>query len=80
MPFVSVEPSVAPVRSASAPKSNHVPSFNGRRGQPVVPFVLHHLKCAGDIGGRILHSHPESVMMVEVGDEAIHWDVDTQRC
>ena len=28
-------------------------------------------------GKKILQSHPESVMLVDVGDEAIHWDVDT---
>ena len=82
MPFVSVA-TLQLLREISCQHPNQiiVPSFNGRRGQPVIFPVrfFHQLKeCTGDVGGkRILQSHPESVMMVDVGDEAVHWDVDT---
>ena len=82
MPFVSVA-TLQFLREISIQHPNQiiVPSFNGRRGQPVIfPYrFFHQLKeCTGDVGGkRILQSHPESVMLVDVGDEAIHWDVDT---
>lgn len=82
MPFVSVATlKLLHEVSIQHPNQIIVPSFNGRRGQPVIfpsRFFDHLKECTGDIGGkRILHSHPESVMLVEVGDEAIHWDVDT---
>ena len=82
MPFVSVA-TLQFLREISVQHPNQiiVPSFNGRRGQPVIfpsRFFRQLKECTGDVGGkRILQSHPESVMLVDVGDEAIHWDVDT---
>lgn len=82
MPFVSVA-TLKLLREISTQHPNQiiVPSFNDRRGQPVIfpaRFFNDLKECTGDVGGkRILQSHPESVMLVEVGDEAIHWDVDT---
>ena len=82
MPFVSVV-TLQFLREISDQHPNQiiVPSFNGRRGQPVIfpsRFFRQLKECTGDVGGkRILQSHPESVMLVDVGDEAIHWDVDT---
>ena len=82
MPFVSVA-TLQFLREISIQHPNQiiVPSFNGRRGQPVIfpsRFFRQLKECTGDVGGkRILQSHSESVMLVDVGDEAIHWDVDT---
>ena len=82
MPFVSVA-TLQLLREISDQHPNQiiVPSFNGRRGQPVIfpsRFFRQLKECTGDVGGkRILQSRPESVMLVDVGDEAIHWDVDT---
>jgi molybdenum cofactor cytidylyltransferase len=82
MPFVSVA-TLQLLREISIQHPNQiiVPSFNGRRGQPVIfpsRFFRQLKECTGDVGGkRILQSHPESVMLVGVGDDAIHWDVDT---
>lgn len=82
MPFVSVA-TLQLLREISTQHPNQIiaPSFNGRRGQPVifpVRFFNDLKECTGDLGGkRILQSHPESVKFVDVEDEAIHWDVDT---
>ncbi len=83
MPFVSVN-TLKVLREVSNDHSNQiiVPSYSGRRGQPVIfpaRFFRHLKACTGDVGGKkILQTHPESVMLVDVLDEGIHWDVDTE--
>ena len=83
MPFVSVK-TLKLLREVSNQHSSHIiaPFHCGRRGQPVIfpaRFFPHLKECTGDVGGkRILRAHPESVMLVDVHDEGIHWDVDTE--
>ena len=83
MPFVSVK-TLKLLREVSNEHSSQIiaPSHSGRRGQPVIfpaRFFRHLRECTGDIGGkRVLQTHPESVMLVDVRDKGIYWDVDTE--
>jgi len=58
-----------------------VPSFRGRRGNPVIfhrRFKEELLNLKGDAGGRsIIESHPEDVRVVPVKSTAVVKDVDT---
>ena len=58
-----------------------VPSFQGRRGHPVIfhrRFRKELLNLKGDVGGRsIIESHPEDVRVVPVKSIGVVKDVDT---
>ena len=83
MPFVSVN-TLKLLREVSNEHPSQIiaPSHDGRRGQPVIfpaRFFRYLRECTGEVGGkRVLQAHPESVMLVDVRDEGIHWDVDTE--
>jgi molybdenum cofactor cytidylyltransferase len=59
-----------------------VPTWQGRRGNPVVwaaRFIPELMAVAGDTGGRhLIEAHPESVVEVELGP-AVALDIDTPR-
>ena len=59
-----------------------VPVYGGRRGHPVLwarRFFAEMLALQGDSGAKQLMAlHGDLVYEVEVGDEAIHIDIDTQ--
>jgi len=58
-----------------------IPSFQGRRGHPVIfdrKYVKDLLKLKGDIGGRsIIQRYPKSVVEVQVKSEGVVKDIDT---
>jgi len=58
-----------------------VPVHGGRRGHPVLfgaAFLAALTALEGDVGGRpVLESHPEAILEVEVGSDAVLRDVDT---
>lgn len=82
MPFVSIQ-TLQELLQKSLENPNQIiaPTFNGRRGQPVIfpaRFFDELKRCTGDVGGkRVLKANPDSVILLEVDDEGIHWDVDT---
>jgi molybdenum cofactor cytidylyltransferase len=57
------------------------PAHLGRRGHPVLfsgDYLDEFLGLTGDVGGReILARHPEEVLLVEAGTDAVLLDVDT---
>jgi molybdenum cofactor cytidylyltransferase len=59
-----------------------VPTFRGRRGNPVLfdrRLFQKLKKISGDSGGRVLFGeYPDSILDVAVKDKGIHMDVDTQ--
>ena len=82
MPFVSsaVYSTLRRI-AAQYPKHILVPTYNGKRGHPVVfpsTFFPQLRLCTGDVGAKyILQSSAEHIRFVEVNDESIFWDVDT---
>lgn len=85
MPFVSLNTlQTLRQQSIESPKEIIAPTFQGRRGQPVIfpsSFFGALKQCKGDVGGKfILRAHPETVKLVDVLDRGIHWDVDTAEC
>jgi molybdenum cofactor cytidylyltransferase len=58
-----------------------VPSFRGRKGNPVIFHKRYQedlLKLEGDVGGRsIIERHPEDVWVVHVKSEGVVKDIDT---
>ena len=82
MPFVATQTFQALLdKSLENPNQIIAPTFNGRRGQPVIfpaRFFDELKRCTGDVGGkRVLKANSDSVILLEVDDEGIHWDVDT---
>ena len=82
MPFVATQTFQALLdKSLENPNQIIAPTFNARRGQPVIfpaRFFDELKRCTGDVGGkRVLKANSDSVILLEVDDEGIHWDVDT---
>lgn len=83
MPFVSIE-TLQQLRQQSieSPEDIIAPTFQGRRGHPVIfpsQFFGALRQCKGDEGGKfILRGNPDNVKLVAVSDEGIHCDVDTR--
>jgi molybdenum cofactor cytidylyltransferase len=68
-------------RRAQPGKSIVAPSFQGRRGHPVL-FGRKHLEelreATGEVGGReILARHPEDILLLEMDTDAVLIDLDT---
>ena len=83
MPFVSSAVYSTLRRTAAQyPKQIIVPTYNGKRGHPVVfpsTFFPQLRVCTGDVGAKyILQSNAEHIRFVQVNDESIFWDVDTR--
>lgn len=59
-----------------------VPSFSGKRGAPVIfpeKFKSELLALTGDTGGKnVIAKHPNEVRFIEVLNESILWDIDTE--
>ena len=82
MPFLSLwQPSSIFVRSALSTqiKSSYRHSTVGVTTGHLSLSIFTNSKSVLEmlVERKALQSHPESVMLVDVGDEAIHWDVDT---
>jgi molybdenum cofactor cytidylyltransferase len=67
--------------AGSSPAAAVVPTFEGRRGHPVLikaSLRKRLLEVRGDVGTRgILAQHPDQVALFETGDPAVVFDVDT---
>ena len=65
----------------STGKSVIIPSYHGRRGNPVLfarSLFPELMALRGDVGGRaVFAAHPEQVAMLEVSDAGILLDIDT---
>jgi molybdenum cofactor cytidylyltransferase len=59
-----------------------VPTYQGRRGHPIIFAIKYKLKLLeleGDIGGReIIKQHPDDVLEVAVDSESVIADIDTR--
>jgi molybdenum cofactor cytidylyltransferase len=69
-------------RSFRPAKSIVVPAYRGRRGHPAlfgVKYRAEILQMSGETGAReILARHPDEVLTVEMGQESVIIDVDTE--
>ena len=83
MPWIRSEHVDALVRAfdPSGPQTICVPVHDRKRGHPVLWSARHFAemrKLGGDVGARaLLEKHASAVQNVEVGDAAVHLDIDT---
>ena len=58
-----------------------IPSFNGKKGNPVIwgrSFFSDLSNLEGDVGGRALFSHhPAAINLIDMDDKAVITDTDT---
>lgn len=83
MPFVG-ETVLAKLyqRSEEFPEHIVVPVHKGRRGHPIIfpsELLAELQQCSDDVGARaVLENHHDIIEKVDVSEESIFWDVDTE--